>query len=202
VTAAVHDGDTITGVWPGLHDRAYGIAFDVGSTTVAGHLCDLASGDFHELPTDFTYVLHLATFRNGGLDYDEAMRVNAEGTHLLLEHCRAAKAALIMSTAEDYKPQPKPMHAYPDTDRLLITADSGGANGSRRRTWKTELVTLAAETGLAISVCHLPPGTSKWNKIEHRLFSQITLNWRGRPLTSHHQQCFWMFFNQNFRHFK
>jgi hypothetical protein len=76
-------------------------------------------------------------------------------------------------------------HAYPDTDRLLITADSGGANGNRRRTWKTELAALAAETGLAISVCHLPPGTSKWNKIEHRLFSQITMNWRGRPLTSH-----------------
>jgi Rhodopirellula transposase DDE domain len=76
-------------------------------------------------------------------------------------------------------------HAYPDTDRLLITAGSGGANGSQRRTWKTELVALAAETGLAISVCHLPPGTSKWTKIEHRLFSQITLNWRGRPLTSH-----------------
>lgn len=76
-------------------------------------------------------------------------------------------------------------HTYPDTDRLLITADSGGANGNRRRAWKTELAALAAETGLAISVCHLPPGTSKWNKIEHRLFSQITLNWRGRPLTSH-----------------
>jgi hypothetical protein len=76
-------------------------------------------------------------------------------------------------------------HTYPDTDRLLITADSGGSNGNRRRTWKTELAALAAETGLAISVCHLPPGTSKWNKIEHRLFSQITLNWRGRPLTSH-----------------
>jgi hypothetical protein len=75
--------------------------------------------------------------------------------------------------------------AYPDTDRLLITADSGGANGNRRRTWKTELAALAAETGLAITVCHLPPGTSKWNKIEHRLFSQITMNWRGRPLTSH-----------------
>ena len=75
-------------------------------------------------------------------------------------------------------------HAYPDTDRLLITADSGGANGNRRRTWKTELAAFAAETGLAISVCHLPPGTSKWNKIEHRLFSQITMNWRGRPLTS------------------
>jgi hypothetical protein len=76
-------------------------------------------------------------------------------------------------------------HAYPDADQLLITADSGGANGNRRRTWKTELAALAAETGLAISVCHLPPGTSKWNKIEHRLFSQITMNWRGRPLTSH-----------------
>ena len=76
-------------------------------------------------------------------------------------------------------------HTYPDTDQLLITADSGGSNGNRRRTWKTELAALAAETGLAISVCHLPPGTSKWNKIEHRLFSQITMNWRGRPLTSH-----------------
>ena len=74
---------------------------------------------------------------------------------------------------------------YPGATRLLITADSGGANGSRRRTWKTELAALAAETGLDISVCHLPPGTSKWNKIEHRLFAQITRNWAGRPLTSH-----------------
>jgi transposase len=75
--------------------------------------------------------------------------------------------------------------AYPHAKRLLVTADSGGANGNRRRTWKTELAALAAETGLDINVCHLPPGTSKWNKIEHRLFSQITRNWRGRPLTSH-----------------
>jgi len=75
--------------------------------------------------------------------------------------------------------------AYPEATRLLITADSGGANGNRRRTWKTELAALAAETGLDISVCHLPPGTSKWNKIEHRLFSQITRNWQGRPLISH-----------------
>ena len=74
---------------------------------------------------------------------------------------------------------------YPDATRLLITADSGGANGNRRRTWKTELASLAAETGLDISLCHLPPGTSKWNKIEHRLFAQITRNWRGHTLTSH-----------------
>ena len=75
--------------------------------------------------------------------------------------------------------------SYPGSDKLLITADSGGSNGSRLRLWKTELAAFAAEAGLDITVCHLPPGTSKWNKIEHRLFSAITLNWRGRPLTSH-----------------
>jgi hypothetical protein len=76
-------------------------------------------------------------------------------------------------------------HDYPTATRLLITADAGGSNGYRSRTWKAELAALAAETGLAITVCHLPPGTSKWNKIEHRLFCHITMNWRGRPLTSH-----------------
>ena len=75
--------------------------------------------------------------------------------------------------------------AYPDAGRLLICADGGGSNGYRTRLWKTELAELAAETGIEISVCHLPPGTSKWNKIEHRLFSHISMNWRGRPLTSH-----------------
>jgi transposase len=74
---------------------------------------------------------------------------------------------------------------YPQASRLLITADAGGSNGYRYRVWKSELAALAAETGLQVTVCHFPPGTSKWNKIEHRLFSHITLNWRGRPLTSH-----------------
>jgi hypothetical protein len=74
---------------------------------------------------------------------------------------------------------------YPAAARLLITADAGGSNGYRTRAWKTGLAALAAETGLEITVCHFPPGTSKWNKIEHRLFSHITMNWRGRPLTSH-----------------
>jgi hypothetical protein len=74
---------------------------------------------------------------------------------------------------------------YPLARRLLITADAGGSNGYRTRAWKTELAALAGETGLQITCCHFPPGTSKWNKIEHRLFSAITLNWRGRPLTSH-----------------
>jgi len=75
--------------------------------------------------------------------------------------------------------------AYPAATRLLICADGGGSNGYRTRLWKTELAALAAETGLQITVCHFPPGTSKWNKIEHRLFSHISMNWRGRPLTSH-----------------
>ena len=74
---------------------------------------------------------------------------------------------------------------YPAADRLLICADGGGSNGSRVRAWKVELAAFAADTGLRVTVAHLPPGTSKWNKIEHRLFSQITMNWRGRPLKTH-----------------
>jgi hypothetical protein len=74
---------------------------------------------------------------------------------------------------------------YPNATRLLITADAGGSNSPRSRVFKAELAALAADTGLNITVCHFPPGTSKWNKIEHRLFSHITHNWRGRPLTSH-----------------
>lgn len=73
----------------------------------------------------------------------------------------------------------------PKATELTITADGGGSNGYRVRLWKLELSRLAKETGLRIRVSHFPPGTSKWNKIEHRLFSFITMNWRGRPLISH-----------------
>ena len=74
---------------------------------------------------------------------------------------------------------------YRDAKQLLITADGGGSNGSRSRLWKVALHELASQLGMAIDVCHFPPGTSKWNKIEHRMFSHITQNWRGRPLVSH-----------------
>jgi hypothetical protein len=74
---------------------------------------------------------------------------------------------------------------YPKARRLLITADAGGSNGYKVRAWKTGLAALAARTGLTITVCHFPPGTSKWNKVEHRLWSAVSTNWRGRPLTSH-----------------
>jgi hypothetical protein len=74
---------------------------------------------------------------------------------------------------------------YPDAEELLICADGGGSNGYRVRLWKVEVQVLATDTGLDITICHFPPGTSKWNKIEHRLFSHISMNWRGRPLVSH-----------------
>jgi len=74
---------------------------------------------------------------------------------------------------------------YPAADRLLICADAGGSNGHRSRLWKVEVQRFASKAAIEVTVCHFPPGTSKWNKIEHRLFSHITLNWRGRPLVSH-----------------
>ena len=74
---------------------------------------------------------------------------------------------------------------YPSAKQLLINADCGGSNGARLRLWKRELQVLADELGIEITVCHVPPGTSKWNKIEHRLFSFITQNWRGKPLVSY-----------------
>ena len=74
---------------------------------------------------------------------------------------------------------------HPQASRLMVTADGGGSNGYRVRLWKVELQKLADELKLPITVCHLPPGTSKWNKIEHRLFSFITINWRGKPLLSY-----------------
>ena len=74
---------------------------------------------------------------------------------------------------------------YTDAQRILITADGGGSNSSRSRLWKTEIQKLSNETGLTIEVCHYPPATSKWNKIEHRLFTYISQNWRGKPLVSY-----------------
>jgi Rhodopirellula transposase DDE domain len=74
---------------------------------------------------------------------------------------------------------------YPQATRLLVTADGGGSNGSRNRLWKVALQGFADESGLVVNVCHFPPGTSKWNRIEHRMFAWITENWRGKPLTSH-----------------
>ena len=106
---------------------------------------------------------------------------NAGWVSVGTDHDTAAFAVATIATWWDKAGQA----ACPGARRLLITADGGGSNGYRTRLWKTELAAFAAETGLQVTVCHLPPGTSKWNKIEHRLFSHISMNWRGRPLTSH-----------------
>ncbi len=92
---------------------------------------------------------------------------------------------LPFNAIENAKPTMMGCKSYPEAKKLMITADCGGSNGYRLRLWKTELQKLADEIGLEISVCHFPPGTSKWNKIEHRLFSHITMNWRGKPLISY-----------------
>jgi hypothetical protein len=97
-----------------------------------------------------------------------------------IDHDTAAFAVQSIRTWWTQMGQP----TYPGATDLLITADGGGSNGSRNRLWKTELQRLADETGLRLHVCHFPPGTSKWNKIEHRMFCHISQNWRGRPLIS------------------
>jgi len=111
--------------------------------------------------------------------YDLAQ--NAGWVNVGLDHDTAAFAVESIRRWWEHAGQAR----YPHARRLLITADGGGSNGSRVRLWKWELQRLADETGLAISVCHFPPGTSKWNKIEHRLFAFISQNWRGQPLVSY-----------------
>jgi hypothetical protein len=111
--------------------------------------------------------------------YDLA--ANRGGVSVGIDHDTAAFAVATIRRWWERTGRPR----YPHTPRLLITADGGGSNGSRLRLWKWELQQLADATGLAITVCHFPPGTSKWNKIEHRLFSFISQNWRGKPLVSY-----------------
>jgi len=98
-----------------------------------------------------------------------------------VDHDTAAFAVNTIRTWWSTMGQPR----YPAAKRLMITADGGGSNGARVRLWKIELQKLVDEIGIPVTVCHLPPGTSKWNKIEHRLFAFITKNWRGKPLVSH-----------------
>src|SRR5713226_2058994 len=106
---------------------------------------------------------------------------NAGWVNVGIDHNTAAFAVQSIRSWWNEVGQPQ----YPEAKRLLISADGGGSDGSRVSRWKWELQQLADETGLAITVCHLPPGTSKWNKIEHRLFAWISQNWRGQPLTSY-----------------
>jgi hypothetical protein len=109
------------------------------------------------------------------------LTANRGGVRVGIDHAPAAFAVATIRRGWQNLGQP----LYPHARERLITADGGGSNGSRSRLWKVSLQALADERGMRVQVCHFPPGTSKWNKIEHRLFSQISTNWRGQPLTSH-----------------
>jgi nucleoside-diphosphate-sugar epimerase len=126
----------------------------IGVTTRA---VDLADGDFGDLPTDFDYLLHLATFQGGGLDYDQALRVNAEGTGLLLAHCRKAKAALVMSTASVYRPVDDPLHAFLETDPL------GDANSPHAPTYSMSKIGEEAVARTCARLFDLPVVVARMN---------------------------------------
>ncbi|MYW02300.1 NAD(P)-dependent oxidoreductase [Streptomyces sp. SID3343] len=126
----------------------------LGVTTRA---VDLGSGDFDDLPEDFTYVLHLATFQGPGLDYDEALRVNAEGTGLLLQHCRRAKAALVMSTASVFKPHEDPMHVFRESDPL------GDSNVSHAPTYSVSKTAEEAVSRYCARAFDLPVVIARMN---------------------------------------
>lgn len=123
----------------------------------------LSIADGKAVPYGIYDLVHNRGFVNVGLDHDTA------------EFAGASIRRWWQSVGKDL---------YPGSQALLIIADGGGSNGTRNRLWKKQLQDFATETGLSITVCHLPPATSKWNKIEHRLFSYISINWRGKPLTS------------------
>jgi nucleoside-diphosphate-sugar epimerase len=118
---------------------------------------DLATGQLGDLPTDFTYVLHLAADQSSGLDYDHALRVNAEGTGLLLKHCRAAKAALVMSTFSVYKPDPDPAHAYAETDPL------GDANAPHSPAYSVSKISQEAVARYCALAFDLPVTIARMN---------------------------------------
>src|ERR1700704_3838747 len=141
-----------------------------------------ANGDRRARPRKFACTI--SSFPNSGAPHPTASTISpktSDGSAWGIDHDTAAFAANAIRSWWKLMGRER----YPSARSLLITADGGGSNGSRVRLWKIELQKLADELGVPITVCHLPPGTSKWNKIEHRLFSFITGNWRGKPLVSH-----------------
>ena len=129
----------------------------VDALGVITRVVDLATPDYSELPDDFTYVLHLATFQGGGKDYDWAIKVNAEGTGLLLQHCRKAKAALVMSTQSTYKPVDDPMHVFKETDPL------GDGNSVHAPTYSISKITEEAVARYCARASDLPVTIARMN---------------------------------------
>ncbi len=135
---------------PGSRER-------VEAVRVTTRVVDLATGDFDDVPDDFTYLVHMATFQTGGLDYDHALRVNGEGTGLLLAHCRKAKAALVASTFSVYKPDPDPLHAFIETDPL------GDCSQPHSPTYSISKITQEAVTRACARLFDLPVTIARIN---------------------------------------
>lgn len=156
----------------------------LGVTTRA---VDLGSGAFDDLPEDFTHVLHLATFQGPGLDYDEALRVNAEGTGLLLQHCRRAKAALVMSTASVLKPHPDPMHVFHESDPL------GDANVTHAPTYSVSKTAEEAVARYCARAFDLPVVIARMNASYGPGGGLPTMHMdavlAGRPITTRWDPC-------------
>jgi len=159
----------------------------VEAVGVVTRAIDLADGDFGDLPTDFDHVLHLATFQGGGLDYDQALRVNAEGTGLLLRHCRAAKSALVMSTASVYRPVDDPMHVFLETDPL------GDASMPGSPTYSTSKIAEEAVARTCARLFELPVVIARMNAAygPNGGLPAYHLDWivSGEPVTTRWDPC-------------
>ena len=157
---------------------------DAGATTLA---LDLASGEFDGLPDDFTYLVHLAVMQGPGLDYEEAMRVNAEGTGLLLHHCRAAKAALVMSTHSVYKPQDDPRHVFVETDPL------GDVNALHSPTYSVSKIGQEAVARYCARALDLPVVIARMNASYSTYAGLPTLHLQnvvaGQPVVTRWDPC-------------
>ena len=129
----------------------------VDAAGVTTRVCDLGGGGLDGVPDDFTYVVHLAAFQEGGLDYDEAIRVNAEGTGMLLEHCRRAKAALVMSTHSVYRPHADPLHVFTESDPL------GDASPAHSATYSISKIAQEAVARTSARVVGLPVTIARMN---------------------------------------
>jgi nucleoside-diphosphate-sugar epimerase len=165
---------------PGSREEVEGF----GVTT---RVVDLATGDFGDLPTDFDYVLHLATFQGGGTDYDSAIRVNGEGTGLLLQHCRRAKAALVMSTASVMKPNDDPRHEYLETDSL------GDVNPVHAPTYSISKITQEAIARFSARAFGIPVTIARMNASYGPNGGLLTyhLDWilAGQPVVTRWDPC-------------
>jgi nucleoside-diphosphate-sugar epimerase len=157
---------------------------EVGATTLA---LDLGSGELDALPTDFTYVIHLAVSQGPGLDYDEAIRVNAEGTGLLLQHCRRAKAALVMSTHSVYKPQDDPRHVFAETDPL------GDVNATHSPTYSVSKIAQEGVARYCARAFDLPVIVARMNAAYNAETGLPTFHVQdvvaGRPVTTRWDPC-------------